>query len=139
MHSVDRSQKTTKPHLSIQSASFHWQENVSQLTDHFNNLKDNEASRLFVVTHSTHEDFSDFPILFTSIMKNKKVRGVRKSEETKDLYIGLTVEFLANNCTSDATCALRGERHLEGDVEGILKCKEGMEYLQSNSKLEWNS
>lgn len=139
MHSVDLMIPSVKPILSIQSSSFHWKENVSQMKVHFSRLVDKDTSKLIVITQSTHEDFSDFPILFPKITRNVKVRGERLSLHTKELYVQATVEFFAMHSTGEAFRDLKTTDYLNGKVDEILVDDAAITYLDQKSKALWNS
>lgn len=103
---------------------------------HFDTLKYKNESRIVVITHSTHEDFSDFPILFPTLTKNKKVRESRTSLKTKELYVDLTVSYL-NSFLDD-----RDDMHgasVDKEVDGVNIGKAAIDYLENSSKPEWNS
>lgn len=106
---------------------------------YFDKLAEKDKSRIVVITQSTHEDFSDFPILFPKITRNVKVRGDRLSLETKDLYVNLTVEFFANYSTNKALEGSKSDKYLSGSAAGLLVGTEAIEYLDGKSKALWNS
>ncbi|KAI8927310.1 platelet-activating factor acetylhydrolase, isoform II-domain-containing protein [Entophlyctis helioformis] len=61
--------RVTVPHLTIQSETFHWRDNINELSQMLKSANANPNNRVGMIKNTAHNDFSDFSGLFPSTLR----------------------------------------------------------------------
>ncbi|KAI9193046.1 platelet-activating factor acetylhydrolase, isoform II-domain-containing protein [Polychytrium aggregatum] len=84
---------STVPLLSIQSETFHWRSNITALQAIFE--KANASSLFAVILQTAHQNLSDLPLMFPSLLRKVKMAGSADELQVMKDYEGLTITWLS--------------------------------------------
>ncbi|KAJ3185526.1 Platelet-activating factor acetylhydrolase [Geranomyces variabilis] len=141
MHAVS-DLPVSKPFLSIQSHTFQWKKNLEPLEALFSHSSVAATSRFGVLLGTAHQDVSDFPALFPSLMRKIKLGGEQDPVRSLEIYHAWCMAFLKEEIGSSSSLPFGNYPGYEKEPsvprpKSILEGPAAFEALHGSIRHDW--
>ncbi|KAJ3171491.1 Platelet-activating factor acetylhydrolase [Geranomyces variabilis] len=132
----------SKPFLSIQSHTFQWKKNLEPLEALFSHSSVAATSRFGVLLGTAHQDVSDFPALFPSLMRKIKLGGEQDPVRSLEIYHAWSMAFLKEEIGSSTSLPFGNYPGYEKEPsvprpKSILEGQAAFEALHTSIRHDW--